>query len=160
MDHSTCVLLMQVPKWVNFMRIITSLRVIVREGGGVRGDRTTKNCKIHEAIDRSTGGFALRLICLSSRGGRRLLERRQRLCGATTTTRGMRISAFEGMSKRRRGYPSERAVKRGRRVVHGEKELMEKLGKDDIALAVPGGCFKRCCRNSGRYDGSLRGYYF
>ncbi|HEX8228437.1 MAG TPA: SEC-C metal-binding domain-containing protein [Chloroflexia bacterium] len=36
------------------------------------------------------------------------------------------------MSKRRRGYPSERAVKRGSRVVHGHKELMEKLGKDDL----------------------------
>ncbi|HET6314197.1 MAG TPA: SEC-C metal-binding domain-containing protein [Chloroflexia bacterium] len=35
------------------------------------------------------------------------------------------------MSKRRRGYPSERAVKRGKRVVHGHKELTEKLGKDD-----------------------------
>lgn len=35
------------------------------------------------------------------------------------------------MSKRRRGYPSETSVKRGDRVVHGEKELSEKLGRDD-----------------------------
>ena len=35
------------------------------------------------------------------------------------------------MSKRRKGYPSERNVKRGRRVVHGNKELTEKLGRND-----------------------------
>jgi hypothetical protein len=34
-----------------------------------------------------------------------------------------RGTAFEPMSKRRRGYPSERAVKRGNRVVHGHKNL-------------------------------------
>ena len=57
-------------------------------------------------------------------------------------TRGMRGSAFEGMSKRRRGYPSERAVKRGRRVVHGEKELEEKLGKDDLCPCGSGRRFQ------------------
>jgi len=36
------------------------------------------------------------------------------------------------MSKRKRGYPSERAVKRGMRVVHGDKDLYEKLGKEDL----------------------------
>ncbi|HZT96904.1 MAG TPA: SEC-C metal-binding domain-containing protein [Chloroflexota bacterium] len=35
------------------------------------------------------------------------------------------------MSKRRRGYPSEMRVKRGSRVVHGDKELNEKLGRND-----------------------------
>lgn len=35
------------------------------------------------------------------------------------------------MSKRRRGYPSETKVQRGHRVVHGDKELMEKLGRND-----------------------------
>jgi hypothetical protein len=34
-------------------------------------------------------------------------------------------------SKRRKGYPSETRVKRGRRVVHGNKELFEKLGRND-----------------------------
>ena len=32
------------------------------------------------------------------------------------------------MSKRRRGYPSETQVKRGIRIVHGDKLLEEKLG--------------------------------
>lgn len=36
------------------------------------------------------------------------------------------------MSKRRRGFPSETAVKRGARVVHGDKELLEKLGRKDL----------------------------
>lgn len=39
--------------------------------------------------------------------------------------------AFERTSKRRMGYPSETQVKRGMRVVHGDKELIEKLGRND-----------------------------
>lgn len=35
------------------------------------------------------------------------------------------------MSKRRKGFPSETQVKRGDRVVHGNKELVEKLGRND-----------------------------
>jgi hypothetical protein len=57
------------------------------------------------------------------------------------TTRRMR-AAFEPMSKRRRGYPSERAVKRGHRVVRGEKELEEKLGKDDLCPCGSGRRFQ------------------
>jgi hypothetical protein len=44
------------------------------------------------------------------------------------------------MSKRRTGYPSETHVKRGRRVVHGDKELFEKLGRNDLC---PCGSLKR-----------------
>jgi hypothetical protein len=40
-------------------------------------------------------------------------------------------SAFEITRKRRKGYPSEARVKRGMRVVHGDKELTEKLGRND-----------------------------
>jgi uncharacterized protein YecA (UPF0149 family) len=43
----------------------------------------------------------------------------------------LRKVAFERSSKRRKGFPSETHVKRGRRVVHGEKELVEKLGRND-----------------------------
>jgi len=39
--------------------------------------------------------------------------------------------AFELTSKRRKGFPSETAVKYGDRVVHGDKELAEKLGRND-----------------------------
>ncbi len=42
----------------------------------------------------------------------------------------MRFS-FERMSKRRKGYPSETNVKRGLRIVHGNKYLEEKLGRND-----------------------------
>ena len=38
---------------------------------------------------------------------------------------------FEITSKRRKGYPSETNVKRGIRVVHGVKELRQKLGRND-----------------------------
>jgi uncharacterized protein YecA (UPF0149 family) len=40
-------------------------------------------------------------------------------------------SAFEVNRKRRKGYPSETKVKRGYQVVHGDKELIEKLGRND-----------------------------
>jgi hypothetical protein len=36
------------------------------------------------------------------------------------------------MNKRRKGYPSETQVGRGERIVHGEKELFEKLGRNDL----------------------------
>ncbi len=39
---------------------------------------------------------------------------------------------FDVMSKRRRGFPSETNVKRGRRIIHGDKELEEKLGRRDL----------------------------
>lgn len=38
---------------------------------------------------------------------------------------------FERTSKRRKGFPSETQVKRGHRVVHGDKDLSEKLGRND-----------------------------
>ncbi|NEO83041.1 MAG: nucleic acid-binding protein [Spirulina sp. SIO3F2] len=49
---------------------------------------------------------------------------------------------FERSSKRRRGYPSETAVKRGDRVVHGHKELHEKLGNNDLCPCGSGRCFQ------------------
>ncbi|HEX4589658.1 MAG TPA: SEC-C metal-binding domain-containing protein [Gemmataceae bacterium] len=53
------------------------------------------------------------------------------------------------MSKRRHGFPSETQVKRGRRIVHGDKELTEKLGRNDLCPCGSGRRFKRCCRNGG-----------
>ncbi len=41
-------------------------------------------------------------------------------------------SDFEITSKRRKGFPSETQVKRGVRIVHGNKELSEKLGRNDL----------------------------
>ena len=38
---------------------------------------------------------------------------------------------FQITSKRRKGFPSETGVKRGQRVVHDVKELIEKLGRND-----------------------------
>ena len=59
---------------------------------------------------------------------------------------------FYPMNKRHRGYPSETSVRKGINIVHGNKELIESV---DQVVA-----FKRCCRNSGRYDGIGRQYYF
>ncbi|QDU88984.1 hypothetical protein Pla175_23680 [Pirellulimonas nuda] len=58
---------------------------------------------------------------------------------------------FEPMSKRRRGYPSETRVKVGVRVVHGDKLLEEKLGRNDSCPCGSGQRFKICCLRSGRF---------
>jgi uncharacterized protein YecA (UPF0149 family) len=52
------------------------------------------------------------------------------------------LFAFEVTSKRRRGYPSETAVKRGQRVVHSDKDLDEKLGKEDLCPCGSGHRFQ------------------
>jgi hypothetical protein len=63
------------------------------------------------------------------------------------------------MSKRRKGFPSEKKVKRGVRIVHGNKELSEKLGWNDLCPCGSGRRFKRCCMKTGcfrwRESGSL-----
>ena len=46
------------------------------------------------------------------------------------------------MSKRRKGFPSETQVKRGYRVVRGNKELLEKLGRNDPCPCGSGKCFQ------------------
>jgi len=50
-------------------------------------------------------------------------------------------SNFEITSKRRKGFPSETQVKRGVRVVHGHKELSEKLGRNDLCPCGSGRSF-------------------
>ena len=59
------------------------------------------------------------------------------------------IRPFEPMSKRRRGYPSETQVKVGVRVIHGEKLLEEKLGRNDLCPCGSGNRFKKCCLSKG-----------
>jgi uncharacterized protein YecA (UPF0149 family) len=53
------------------------------------------------------------------------------------------------MSKRRKGFPTETKVKRGVRIVHGGKELSEKLGRNDLCPCGSGKRFKKCCLKSG-----------
>jgi uncharacterized protein YecA (UPF0149 family) len=50
--------------------------------------------------------------------------------------------AFEVTSKRRKGFPSETRVKRGVRIVHGDKELVEKLGRNDPCPCGSGRLFQ------------------
>jgi uncharacterized protein YecA (UPF0149 family) len=50
-------------------------------------------------------------------------------------------STFEITRKRRKGFPSETQVKRGLRVVHGDKELCEKLGRNDLCPCGSGRSF-------------------
>jgi hypothetical protein len=64
------------------------------------------------------------------------------------------------LSKRRRSYPSETRVKRGDRAVHGNVELVEKLGRNDLCPCGSGRKFKALYLQSGRYDDAQRAYYF
>lgn len=50
-------------------------------------------------------------------------------------------TSFEITSKRRKGYPSETRVKKGHRVVRGNKELYEKLGRKDLCAYGSGRSF-------------------
>jgi uncharacterized protein YecA (UPF0149 family) len=70
---------------------------------------------------------------------------------ATHESRTIRRTAifFEPMSKRRKGFPSETQVKRGVRVVHGDKLLEEKLGRNDLCPCGSGTRFKKCCLKRG-----------
>lgn len=54
----------------------------------------------------------------------------------------MTTLAFEPMSKRRKGFPSETRVKRGVQVVHGNKQLVEKLGRKDLCPCGSGRRFQ------------------
>src|SRR3954468_22411418 len=60
----------------------------------------------------------------------------------TTSTQ---TSPFTPSSKRRKGFPSETRVKRGVRVVHCDKELLEKLGRNDLCPCGSARKFKNCC---------------
>src|SRR5262249_36255819 len=64
------------------------------------------------------------------------------------------------MNKRRKGYPSETNVKRGIRVVHGDKELTEKLGRNDLCPCGSGKRFKNAAATAAGFDGANRDYYF
>ena len=65
-----------------------------------------------------------------------------------------------GSSKRRKGFPSERMVKRGIRIVHGDKELTEKLGRDDPCPWGSRRSFQEVRMQTGNYDGTRRDHYF
>jgi len=74
---------------------------------------------------------------------RRLLQQTPNLEAVWHTLNIMKIHPFyERTSKRRRGFPSEAQVKKGQRVVHGNKELAEKLGRRDLCPCGSGRRFQ------------------
>jgi hypothetical protein len=50
---------------------------------------------------------------------------------------------FEITSKRRKGFPSEARVKKGVQIVHGHKQLNEKLGRNDLCPCGSGRRFQK-----------------
>ena len=76
-------------------------------------------------------------------------------CETRTTKTSTNSHFFETMSKRRKAPkrieqgPSETQVKRGERIVHGDKVLEEKLGSKDLCPCGSGQRFKKCCLRKG-----------
>ncbi len=59
-----------------------------------------------------------------------------------------------------RRLPSETQVKRGVRVVHGDKELIEELGRNGPVPAGPGASSRSVVFGAGLYDGARRDHFF
>jgi hypothetical protein len=68
-------------------------------------------------------------------------------CARTGTTQPCR--PFEVSSKRRKSFPSETRVKRGVRIVHGDVELEEKLGRNDLCVCGSGQRFQEVLHAQG-----------
>jgi hypothetical protein len=64
-------------------------------------------------------------------------------------------TAFEPSSKRKRGFPSETRVKRGKRIVHGNKELNEKLGRNDLCPCGSGRRFQEMLLTESTFSKAL-----
>jgi SEC-C motif len=62
--------------------------------------------------------------------------------GASCVNHPTNRCCFEATSKRRKGFPSEAWVKKGHRVVHGNKVLDEKLGRNDPCPCGSGRLFQ------------------
>ena len=67
--------------------------------------------------------------------------------------------AFSITRKRRKSFPSETQVRRSDRVIHGDVELTEKLGRNDLCPCGSGRRFQTLLE-SGLYNGVNRSYYF
>ena len=86
------------------------------------------------------GQYLVAPVRLPRAGWVNLLTRRSVWQGSAS--RSTNPTAFGRTSKRRKGYPSETRVKRGTRVVHGDKELFEKLGRNDLCPCGSGRRFQ------------------
>jgi hypothetical protein len=64
------------------------------------------------------------------------------------------------MSKLRNGIQSETQVQRGIGVVDGNKELVEKGGKNDLSPCASGERFKNAAATTAAFHGANRDYYF
>ena len=64
------------------------------------------------------------------------------------------------MSKRRKGFPSETQVKRGVRIVNGDKLLEEKLGRTTSARAAAANASRNAASSQAAFDGAIRDHYF
>ena len=71
------------------------------------------------------------------------------------------LFSFEPTSKRRKGYPSESRVKRGVRVVRGDKELfLRSSDETTLAPAGAGDVSSAAACAADAFDGVTRDHYF
>ena len=78
----------------------------------------------------------------------------------TPTKRSTASAFYERSSKRRKGFPSETQVKRGVRVIGGDKWLEEKLGRNDPCPCGSNRKFRHCCLRAGRFRRQYAGLLF
>src|SRR5262249_59234744 len=69
-------------------------------------------------------------------------------------------TALELTSKRDGGFPSESRVERGRRIVHGDKELEEKLGRNDPCPCGSSRRFQELLHAAGGLRRPTAGHFF
>ncbi|HLG84461.1 MAG TPA: SEC-C metal-binding domain-containing protein [Bradyrhizobium sp.] len=70
----------------------------------------------------------------------RFFKRRRQTCARFAISKTS--PAFSISRKRRKSFPSETQVRRGHRVVHGDVELTEKLGRNDLCPCGSGRRFQ------------------
>src|ERR1700748_3108823 len=90
---------------------------------------------------RAATTFALIDNVLARRCGNRPCLNRWRMpCASIAISKTS--PAFSVTRKRRKSFPSETQVRRGRRFVHGDVELAEKLGRNDLCPCGSGRRFQ------------------
>ena len=92
--------------------------IVAKDGRSRRGNR---HCQAPQSITTVAARAAMIPTATLNHGGRMAHNDQE-----------WAESDFEITSKRRKGFPSETQVKRGVRIVHGNKELSEKLGRNDL----------------------------
>jgi SEC-C motif len=136
--------------------IVCVSRGVLRRHSGARCDKIDSRsvdfapaASSPESTQQVPGTRKLERACRLRRRGTVIRSRaglRHRILQGRLTCESIAISknspAFSTTRKRRKSFPSETHVKRGPRVVHGDVELTEKLGRNDLCPCGSGRRFQ------------------